>query len=36
LDAATGTTGYSIFDNKKLVDYGTFNSHGFSSAEKIN
>lgn len=24
LDAATETTGYSIYDNKKLVAYGTF------------
>lgn len=24
LDAATGTTGYSIFDNGKLISYGTF------------
>ena len=24
LDAATGTTGYAIYDVKKLVDYGTF------------
>lgn len=26
LDAATGTTGWSIYDNKKLVAYGTFNT----------
>lgn len=26
LDAATGTTGWSIYDNKKLVAYGTFDT----------
>lgn len=26
LDAATGTTGWSLYDNKKLVAYGTFNT----------
>ena len=24
LDAATGTTGYAIFDNTELVNYGTY------------
>jgi len=24
LDAATGTTGYAIYDNKELVSYGTY------------
>ena len=26
LDAATGVTGYAIYDDKKLVDYGTFST----------
>lgn len=26
LDAATGTTGWSLYDNKRLVAYGTFNT----------
>lgn len=36
LDAATGITGYAIYDDKKLVDYGTFQTHGQSAAERIN
>lgn len=36
LDAATGTTGYSIYDDKTLVAYGTFNTHGEEPAARIN
>lgn len=36
LDAATNTTGYSIFDDKKLVAYGTFTTTGRNATEKIN
>lgn len=37
LDAATGTTGWSIFDNKKLTSYGTFSTNSEHSAtERIN
>lgn len=32
LDAATGTTGYAIFDDKKLVDYGTYTTTEFADA----
>ena len=32
LDAATGTTGYAIFDDKKLVDYGTFTTNEFANS----
>ena len=37
LDAATGTTGYAIFDDKKLVDYGTYTATEFAdSTGRIN
>lgn len=36
LDAATNTTGYSIFDNRKLVAYGTFTTNGSNATERIN
>lgn len=37
LDAATGTTGYSIYDDKKLVAYGTFTTlHTEDPAPRIN
>lgn len=37
LDAATGTTGYSVFDNKKLVAYGTFSTiYSDDAASRIN
>lgn len=29
LDAATGNTGWSLYDNKKLVAYGTFNTAAY-------
>jgi Holliday junction resolvasome RuvABC endonuclease subunit len=37
LDAATGTTGYAIYDNRILVGYGTFKTSAVLSAtERIN
>ena len=33
LDAATGTTGWSVYDNRKLVAYGTFNTS--TSEDKV-
>lgn len=37
LDAATGVTGYSIYDNKVLVGYGTFKtSASLPATERIN
>lgn len=37
LDAATGTTGYSIYDDKQLVAYGTFTTeYSDDSTNKIN
>lgn len=37
LDAATGTTGYSIYDDKVLVGYGTFKTSASQPAvERIN
>ena len=37
LDAATGTTGYSIYDDKVLVGYGTFKTNQMLTAtERIN
>ena len=37
LDAATGTTGWSIFDNKKLTSYGTFTTNSeHPTAQRIN
>ena len=32
LDAATGITGYAIFDDRKLVDYGTYTASEFANA----
>jgi Holliday junction resolvasome RuvABC endonuclease subunit len=34
LDAATGTTGYSIYDNRELVSYGTYTVDSTLSAEE--
>jgi Holliday junction resolvasome RuvABC endonuclease subunit len=37
LDAATSITGYSIYDNKVLVGYGTFKTNSSCEApERIN
>lgn len=37
LDAATGTTGYAIYDDKVLVGYGTFKTNSnLPSTERIN
>ena len=37
LDAATGTTGYSIYDDKQLIAYGTFTTqYSDDSTDKIN
>jgi len=37
LDAATGITGYSIYDDKVLVSYGTFHADNIlSTEERIN
>ena len=37
LDAATGISGYAIFDDKKLVDYGTYSASEFNdSTGRIN
>lgn len=37
LDAATGTTGYAIYDNRALVGYGTFKTNAaLSATERIN
>lgn len=37
LDAATGITGYSVYDNKILVGYGTFKTNSnYSSTKRIN
>lgn len=37
LDAATGVTGYAIYDDKKLVDYGTFSTDELmDSTSRIN
>lgn len=37
LDAATGTTGYAIYDNKVLVSYGIFKTNSsFHATERIN
>jgi Holliday junction resolvasome RuvABC endonuclease subunit len=37
LDAATGITGYAIYDDKKLVDYGTFSTDELmDSTSRIN
>lgn len=37
LDAATSITGYAIYDNKVLVDYGTFKtSASLPAVERIN
>jgi hypothetical protein len=37
LDAATGVTGYSIYDDKVLVGYGTFKtSANLPATERIN
>jgi Holliday junction resolvasome RuvABC endonuclease subunit len=37
LDAATGITGYAIYDNKVLVGYGTFKtSASLPAVERIN
>jgi hypothetical protein len=37
LDAATGVTGYSIYDNKALVGYGTFKTSAtLPATERIN
>ena len=37
LDAATGITGYAIYDDKKLISYGTFKTSAIlPTAERIN
>ena len=37
LDAATGTTGYAVYDNKVLVHYGTFKTNSsYDPAARIN
>ena len=37
LDAATGTTGYAIYDNRTLVGYGTFKTSAtLPATERIN
>jgi len=37
LDAATSITGYSIYDNKTLVGYGTFKTNSsYEAPERIN
>ena len=36
LDAATGITGYSIYDDSKLVAYGTHSTSTYESEQKIN
>ena len=37
LDAATGTTGYSIYDDEALVSYGTFTADSSKDVtERIN
>ena len=36
LDAATNTTGYSIYDNKVLVSYGIYKAQGDNAEERIN
>ena len=35
LDAATGATGWSLYDNKKLVAYGTFNTQEYEKTARI-
>lgn len=36
LDQALNTTGWAVFDDKQLIKYGSFNSNGASSEQKIN
>lgn len=37
LDAATGKSGYSIYDDRQLIAYGTFSTSGvYDSTERIN
>lgn len=36
LDQATNTTGWAVFDDNKLIQYGVFNANGSSSEQKIN
>jgi hypothetical protein len=37
LDAATGITGYSLYDDKVLVNYGIFKTNAsLSATERIN
>ena len=37
LDAATGVTGYAIYDNKVLVSFGTFKTNSsYEATERIN
>lgn len=36
LDAATGTTGYSIYDNRELVSFGTYTADASTTEERIN
>jgi len=37
LDAATGTTGYSIYDNRELVSFGTYTADAsLTTEERIN
>jgi len=35
LDAATNITGYSIYDDRDLVSYGTFKTSGEKAEERI-
>jgi hypothetical protein len=36
LDAATGTTGYALYDNKELVNFGVFKTNSsLSPTERI-
>ncbi len=36
LDGATGTTGYALYDNTRLIKYGTFTTKGENYIENIN
>lgn len=36
LDAATGTTGYALYDGTQLIKYGTFTTKGHDYIENIN
>lgn len=36
LDGATGTSGYALYDNTRLIKYGTFTTKGHDYIENIN